>query len=369
MSNRRNTRKKEFIAKIILALGLLALLAGLAVAGLIFFREKIDKTSVSENESAPSAANVPQPLNLRSFRGILNLLEETVTNILPNNAQDSAHIPVPTVDNTAPDSFSFAIIGDTKLFEDSFPDGNLGKAVASIAKKNVDMTFAIGDLIFKCENSSACEKSFADWKQEMSPLISKTYEVVGNHDRSGGSFADTVWQKEFNLPTNGPSGFLKQVYSFNFQNSHIVILDTEKPQGGEVSDDQLTWLKNDLSADKKPRTFVFFHEPAFPTSFRKGKSLDINIQQRNKLWKILADNHVTAVFSGHEHFFTRKKIGNIYQFIVGNTDAPQNVTPKPGLSDYAYRGNSYAIVTVSATKINVSLYSVTGSLINSFDFT
>jgi len=368
MSRRRDARKNKFIAKILIIIGFLALAAGLALAGLIFFREKIYKTSASEKNSASLATSIPQPLNLHSFKGILDLLAETVTDILPNNAQDSDQKPVPKVDSTAPDSYSFAIIGDTKIFEDSFPDGNLGKAVASIAKQNVDMTFAIGDLIFKCGDTLACEKSYTDWKQEMSPLISKTYEVVGNHDRSGGSLADNVWQKEFNLPTNGPPGFLKQVYSFDFRNSHIVILDTEKPQGGEVSDDQLAWLKNDLSAHPKQYTFVFYHEPAFPTSFRKGKSLDINIKQRNKLWKILVDHDVTAVFSGHEHFFTRKKIGNIYQFIVGNTDAPQNVTPKPGLSDYAYKGHSYAVATITGAKINVSLYSVNGNLINSFDF-
>ena len=39
----------------------------------------------------------------------------------------------------------------------------------------------------------------------MAPVISKTYEVVGNHDRTGGNKADAVWQNEFSLPQNGPT--------------------------------------------------------------------------------------------------------------------------------------------------------------------
>lgn len=340
----------------------------LILAGFYIFHSKIYIKIDSTKNADPSVANTSTSPNLHSFKGVLTFIADIVIGNSAENTVTPNKDSVPPTNSKTQDSYSFAIIGDTKLFEDSFPNGNLGKAVASIAKQNVDMTFAVGDLVFKCGDTVACEKSYADWKNEMSLLISKTYEVVGNHDRSGGSLADDIWQKEFDLPTNGPVGFNKQAYSFDFQNSHFVILDTEKPKGGAVNIVQRTWLKQDLAAHKKQHTFVFFHEPAFATSQFKGKSLDADLRQRNDLWKILADNHVAAVINGHEHFFTRKKIGDIYQFIVGNTDAPENATPKPGLSDYAYVGNIYAIVTISGIKMNLSLYSVDGNLINSFDF-
>lgn len=344
---------------------LILIVLAIMVLSLFFFRspQKTKKTTLP-------AENLPLSLDLHSFKGVMTLIADVVTGKVPDAAINSTNnqTAVPSTINKAQGGFSFAIIGDTKTFEDSPPSGNLQKAIDSISKQNVDMAFAIGDLIFKCDDASSCENSYGDWKKEMSPLISKTYEVVGNHDRSGGSFADDVWQKEFDLPTNGPADFQKQTYSFDFQNSHFVVIDTEKPRGGVVNLAQRIWLEQDLAAHKQQHIFVLFHEPAFPTSQFKKKSLDADPRQRDKLWKILADNNVTAVINGHEHFFTRKKVGSVYQFIVGNTDAPENATPKPGLSDYSYVGNIYAIVTVSGTKMNMSLYSVDGKLINSFDF-
>jgi len=340
----------------------------LALAGFYIFHPKIKNNSGSAKKSASPAISSSPALNLHSFKGVLTLIADVITGNTPDGSQNSVQDATVPEKSKIQGGFSFAIIGDTKLFDDSPPSGNLQHAVDSISKQNVDMVFAIGDLVFKCGDTSSCENSYSDWKAAISPLISKTYEVVGNHDRSGGSLSDDVWQKEFDLPTNGPADFNKQTYSLDFQNSHFVVLDTEKPRGGVVNLAQRTWLEQDLAAHKKQHTFVLFHEPAFPTSQFKRKSLDADPRQRDKLWKILADNNVTAVINGHEHFFTRKKIGNIYQFIVGNTDAPENARPIPKLSDYSYVGNIYAIVTVSGTKMNMSLYSVDGKLINSFDF-
>jgi len=267
-------------------------------------------------------------------------------------------------------SFSFAVLGDTQAFEDIPYTGNLQKAVNSIESQNVDFVLTVGDLIFRCLETNVCQKSYNNWKNTLSALLPKTYEVVGNHDRGGGTLADDVWQKEFgNLPSNGTPALLKQVYSFDYQNSHFVVLDSEKPHASEISNEERDWLEKDLSAHPKAHTFVFYHRPAFETSTHgEGNCLDANSNERDKFWKILADHNVTAVFNGHEHIFTRKKIGNIYQFVIGNTDAPLQYDPDSKLSDYSYKGHFYAITTVSGRKVNVSLYSVDGKLINSFDF-
>ena len=343
---------------------LILIVLAIIVLSLFFLRspQKTKKTNLLP-------ANPPTSLDLHSFKGVITLITDVVTGNIPEVAKNSTNqAAAPSTISKTQGGFSFAIIGDTKLFDDSPASGNLQKAVGSISKQNVDMVFAVGDLVFKCGDTSSCENSYGDWKTAMSPLMSKTYEVVGNHDRSGGNLADDVWQKEFDLPINGPADFQKQTYSFDFQNSHFVVLDTEKPRGGVVNLEQRIWLEQDLAAHKLQHTFVLFHEPAFPTSQFKRKSLDVDTRQRDALWKIMVQNNVTAVINGHEHFFTRKKVGSIYQFIVGNTDAPENAIPIPKLSDYSYVGNIYAIVTISGAKMNMSLYSVDGKLINSFDF-
>jgi predicted phosphodiesterase len=293
--------------------------------------------------------------------------------IIQNQGQSAVTSSVSSENNIEKkeESFSFAIIGDTQSFEASPDSGNFQKAVNSINLANPDLVFAEGDLISDCENKKSCQTSFDNWKKVASPLISKIYAVVGNHDRSKHSFADGIWQKTFpSHPTNGPAGFQKQVYSFDFQSSHFVVLDTVKPKEEAVNLAQRKWLETDLATHGRMKNFVFFHEPAFSTREKRsdGQCLEDDLRQRDALWEIIARYHVKAVFNGHEHFFSRMQRDGVYQFIVGNTDAPQVDTPKQSLSEYNYQGNAYAILTVVGQKVNLKLYSVDGGLINYFDF-
>lgn len=264
--------------------------------------------------------------------------------------------------------FSFAILGDTQSFSAGNPKGNLQKAVAFIAKRGVSFSFVVGDLISDCDGGNKCEAKYNDWKRVMGPLVNKTYEVMGNHDKSEGNKADTIWQKTFgNLPSNGPSGFSKSVYSFDFENTHFVVLNSEKPEENIIDNNQRNWLEQDLNSHKKEHTFVFFHEPAFQTSIVSKHGLDAKPSERDALWAILAKHRVDAVFNGHDHIYTRSSYEGVYQIVIGNTDSDNLDIAQPGLSEYSYSGKSYIIVSVNGQKINVSLYSVDGNLINSFD--
>ncbi len=274
------------------------------------------------------------------------------------------------------ETFSFAVIGDTKSF-DNDPQNGLKQAVSLINGKNPDLTFVVGDLIQKCSDLNQCENLYNQWKQVMEPILPKTYEIVGNHDRTGGKVADQAWQAIFDLPTNGPAGFSKMVYSFDHANAHFVVLDTEKPREHDISSDQLDWLKKDLDQNKQSLTFVFFHEPAFPVGSKIGSSIDVHSANRDALWSILDSHNVTAVFAGHEHLFSRRLIDNsvfpgaknkIYQFIVGNTDAPIDTPPQKGLAEYFNMDHTFALIKIDKNKITVELYDLKGNLVNSFDF-
>ena len=126
-------------------------------------------------------------------------------------------------------------------------------------------------------------------------------------------------------------------------------------------------LKTDLQASSKELTFIFFHEPAYPVSSKIDESLDKNKSDRDALWKILADEKVTAVFSGHEHIASRKKIDGIYQFVFGNTDSFDHDLPAAGVAEYSYQGESFGLVEAEDKKITVKTFSVDGKELNSFD--
>jgi len=272
-------------------------------------------------------------------------------------------------------AFSFAVVGDSRGSGGS-RNSDLGKAVRQIAKKTQGPVFPLGDEVNSCYGDLKCSKDFKKWKMAMGNLLSRTYPIMGNHDRSNGK-ADATWQKSFsNLPENGPDGFQKLTYSFDYGEGHFVILDSERP-GHKINQVQRDWLENDLTNNTQKYTFVFFHEPAFAISKEVSDALDAFPVERNAFWSIIDKHNVTAVFVGHEHLYGRKKIGSsifpgaqntIYQFTVGNTDVAKWDQARAGLSEYSYQGHTFVIVSADNNQITVNLYKVGGKLVNSFSF-
>ena len=216
----------------------------ISAAGLYFlnFKKNIPTSQPSASQTIPAQF---------SFRGVLadvvDNLKEGVVAITGSADPVPDHSPfVGNSTGTSPDNFSFAIFGDTKEFGANDPNGNLEKAVAQVKDLDLKAVFVMGDLIKSC--GDGCENKFNDWKSVMAPILSKTYEVVGNHDRTGGDSDDAVWQKVFNLPQNGPAGYKELVYSFDIGNSHFAVLDSEKPKTTIINSVQRDWLDKDLAA-------------------------------------------------------------------------------------------------------------------------
>jgi len=124
---------------------------------------------------------------------------------------------------TVANKYSFGILGDTQ--KTTFAaDGGFSKAVKILKEKNPEFLVAIGDLFSSCDETDKCQSKMNSWKNVLDSLFSKTYAIMGNHDRVGKDKADKVWQDFFSFPTNGPEGFSELVYSLNVKNAHLVFL-------------------------------------------------------------------------------------------------------------------------------------------------
>ncbi|MFH0969152.1 MAG: metallophosphoesterase [Patescibacteria group bacterium] len=345
--------------KYILAIFLLIILAGASFTGGAFFAEKkiggtTQKAISNENTESSKDLNNAEPADIVE-----------VSEGQKNNSKEPTEEPVeiPVEEN----KFSFAILGDTQYFKPG-SNGGFQKAASNIKKINPDLVFAVGDLVSSCGGGADCESKLNSWKNTLGPLGSKAYVMQGNHDRTGEDKADAVWQRVFSyLPANGPAGFAKFAYSFDYKNSHFVVLDSDKPKENDINSVQLDWLEKDLSANRKDYNFVFFHEPAYPTNSKIGESLDESPKDRDRLWNILVNNKITAVFSGHEHIQSRRKVNGIYQFGFGNTDSFNHDAPKPGTAEYFYIGQAFGMVEINSDAITVKTYSADGKLLNSFE--
>lgn len=154
----------------------------------------------------------------------------------------------------------------------------------------------------------------------------------------------------FELPDNGPEGYKELVYSFDYENSHFVILDSNVAgdEYGRITGGQLSWLFKDLKNTKKEHIFVFFHEPAYPVGPHIGSSLDVDLAKGDIFWEVLSRNRVLAVFNGHECLYRRSIHKGVYQIINGTSGAPI----------YKGRGGefyNYAVVDIDDERIQVTI--------------
>lgn len=306
---------------------------------------------------------------LFSFRGVLaGILKEVdgIADVVRNPFSDNTVAASPAQNEN---SFTFAVLGDTQSFKIANPNGNFQKVSRLIAKKNPDLVLAVGDIVSTGDNYTEYSQKFANWKKVMSPLLAKTYAAMGNHDNVDDK-GEKAWQEAFDFPTNGPVGYSETVYSFDFKNSHFVILNSDRKKEHLVDGDQRAWLEQDLAQNKKENIFVIFHEPAYPVSDKAGEGLDADPGERNALWEILNRHKVTAVFNGHEHIVSRRKIDETYQFVFGSTDSFNHGLPAAGVAEFSNQGQGrFGIVSVRDKEITVKTFSLEDKELNSFVFT
>jgi len=165
------------------------------------------------------------------------------------------------------------------------------------------------------------------------------YPVVGNHESE--TPEDMAWLRSYDYDINGatppnivgfgPAGCQETTYSFDYGNSHFVVLNqyydgtNDTGTNGDVVDALYTWLAEDLAATTKEHIFVFGHEPAYPQpDADNGRlrhltdSLNQHPINRDRFWDLLKDEGVIAYFCGHTHNYSAVEIGGVWQLDVGH---------------------------------------------------
>lgn len=226
-----------------------------------------------------------------------------------------------------------------------------------IAEIKPALVVDVGDVVFesKPDEFRTVKKLIID---PLAAVGAPLYPVAGNHDFP----VRPHWFEFWAPPAN------KLYYSFDYGNSHFIVLDTNKAvlsEGGKTEDQkyepgseyeaiqtqaesfrpgsrQYEWLRRDLAGTDKKHVFVFFHEPAFSYSGHDG---DAGIQRH--LCPLFEQHQVTAVFSGHSHSYERfvplrvdlssgrpvavpdEKNGVVYIVTAGGGMPLYDITPNP----------------------------------------
>ena len=161
------------------------------------------------------------------------------------------------------------------------------------------------------------------------------YPVAGNHETSSAKNMNWLrdWSKEGipHLVRRGPPGAENTTYSFDYGNSHFVMLNeyydgrTDAVGRGDLPEASLRWLERDLAETRQPLVWVVGHKPiaSLPDMdsgrVRHGKeSLSTNDVRLARFLSLLKEHRVRAYVCGHTHNTSVARVKGIWQLDAGH---------------------------------------------------
>ncbi|RLA50028.1 MAG: hypothetical protein DRR42_14245 [Gammaproteobacteria bacterium] len=197
--------------------------------------------------------------------------------------------------------FNFAIVSDNS---GGRRVGVFDEAIQKLNQLKPDFVLSVGDLIetkdFKVDSIKFDDKLIEERWLELNNITKQLkvpfFYVAGNNDIRN-SKMETHWIRQFGTT----------YYYFKHKNTLFIILNSEDPPGskyGEISEDQMSWLKTTLQENASVRwTFIFLHRPMW-------------LYKNNKDWRKIEDltkNRSLTVFAGHHHTYS-KAIANDHNY-------------------------------------------------------
>ncbi len=284
-----------------------------------------------------------------------------------------------------PEPFSFIYFGDAQNNLRSMWSRVIREAYSDAPKAK--FLLHAGDLINIAQSDADWGEWFGagGWLNATVPSV----PVVGNHEqhkREDGTRGLTHhWRPQFTLPEQGPAGLEETVYSFDYQNAKIIILNSNTQHA-----EQGVWLEEVLSRNTQPWVIVSFHHPIFSTAKDRDNA------GLRAAWKPILDKYqVDLVLQGHDHSYGRTGLttpldlpkdlpksdvanvptgltardehhGTVY---VVSVSGPKmyNVDQKPFMVRMAEDTQLYQVIKVEGMKLTYEARTAVGALYDTFE--
>ncbi len=249
--------------------------------------------------------------------------------------------------------FTFVVFGDTRTRHEVHR-----KAEEKVLAEKASFVLHTGDLVSNGNRAQDWDKFFEIERDLLANV--PFYPTPGNHEQN----AD-VYYKYFSFP--GGNGHR---YSFNWSTAHIVCIDSNgigdsTQEKSAFLQEEVEWLSQDLSRNKKPLTFVFMHHPLY-TAVEKRRSSAAELAA--EIEPALIAGGVTAVFAGHDHNYQHHLKSGIHYIVTGGGGAPlYDVSPIPEVTIKTLKTENFVRVRVDGNTAKVEALDLDGNVIDSFD--
>ncbi len=280
---------------------------------------------------------------------------------------------------TAPEGaspLSFLVFGDSR----SRSDVHAQVVDAMRAEPDIGFYVQTGDLV----SDGGVLDQWYDYFAIEQPMMARTpiYPVIGNHDEDEGDATNYV--DVFMNPDHAPEA-PELYYSFDYGNVHGVVLDSHVHSmewfeclptrdlmiDGCFDEGQERWLQADLGAaavDPEIDHIVLFIHIG-PYSSKENRSGN---HQMRELLDWFHAMGVTAIISGHDHYYERGAAHNGIPYVItGGGGAPLYEVGEPSEAPHEVAYNEsvehYRRVDVDGVLMTVSARGIDGRIIDEFE--
>jgi hypothetical protein len=178
--------------------------------------------------------------------------------------------------------------------------------------------------------SDGSESSFQEFSERMARFPLPFYPAPGNRDHYQGTLDN------FTRYSGAPDVH----YSFDYGTVHFTLANSNL---GDMTSQELAWLRRDLATSQQPVKMVFLHYPPFAPA----ASADIMRSGNEEFMALMEDEGVSYVFAGHDPSYHAEDRRGVHYVISGGPGA----SPDPQSEGHSL--SRYVRVAVRGTEVTV----------------
>lgn len=245
-----------------------------------------------------------------------------------HRSNESCHVSLRTAEYPRPDHFllhvsdTHLLAGGGSLYDSVDSETHLRRLFAEFEASGgrPEAIVFTGDLADKGE-PDAYDRIRSIVEPVAERLGSQIIWVMGNHDDRQAFRAGLFGE----VPTTRP---VDRVYDVN--GLRVITLDSSVPghHHGEVSDEQLDWLAEELSTKAPHGTILAMHHPPVPSVLDLAVSVELRDQA--KLAEVLEGSDVRSIIAGHLHYSSTATFAGIPVSVASATCYTQDLNVPVG---------------------------------------
>ena len=235
-------------------------------------------------------------------------------------------------DNQSPEQFAFAFLTDIHLQPELNAVEGFKQAIDSVNKLDPDFVITGGDLVMDVLDVSygRADSLYNLYLDVLKGFNMPVYNTIGNHEHYGlyrrgevDSSHDEYGKKMYEKRIG------ERYYSFDYKGWHFMVLDAvgireDREYNGLIDDEQIEWIKSDLSKlDKDTPIALSVHIPFITaqTQLTEGSLAStpenlVIINARDVLL-LFREYNLKLVLQGHLHFLEDIYVNEQVHFITG----------------------------------------------------